>query len=254
MRDKKRKAASPSTPSPSHDNSGNNRAMEAAITAINNKLDLMCSKLDKLDTMENELKEARGEIAALRSELIQRDKKIAEITNQLNHLDQQSRCNTIRIVGLPVQANTPQADVIDKAYNLLLKPILQGAVNAGDIPELPTPFMLVDTAFTIPSKNPSSSTVIIKLSHSRLRAAIFKYKKEHAPRGPVPHLNNKILPTLAIYEDLTKTNSAYLRNLSSDDRVSAAWTYGGQIRFRLHTSERTLRVKSTSDTIESLLQ
>ena len=253
MREKKQKAqGSPSIPSPSHD-SNNSRAMEAAIAAINSKLDHMCSKIDKLDSLENDLREARGEIAALRSELVQRDKKIADLTNQLNHLDQMSRSNTIRIVGLPVQSNTATNEVIDTTYNLLLKPILQGALNAGDIPDLPTSFHLIDTAFTIPSKNTSSATVIMKLANSRLRTAIFKHKKEFAPRGPVPHLNNKILPTYAIYEDLTKTNSAYLRNLIQDDRVSTAWSYGGQIRFRLHNSERILRVKSTGDTIDSLL-
>jgi hypothetical protein len=41
-------------------------------------------------------------------------------------------------------------------------------------------------------------------------------------------------------------------SIHEDYRVKTAWSYSGQIRFKLHTGESVFKVTSLSDTVDSI--
>ena len=57
-----------------------------------------------------------------------------------------------------------------------------------------------------------------------------------------------------LYDDLTKANLSKMRAIAQDDRVLAAWTVNGQIRFRLKNSDAVRRVNSILDPLEEILK
>jgi hypothetical protein len=57
---------------------------------MNAKLDMICGKLpmiDKIDEMENQLRQLVSENTSLRQEIVKRDEKIDLLTSQINKLD-----------------------------------------------------------------------------------------------------------------------------------------------------------------------
>jgi hypothetical protein len=57
------------------------------------------------------------------------------------------------------------------------------------------------------------------------------------------------------YEDLTRDNFMKLKALAADQRVSACWSIGGQLRYRLTSHPDVVRrVKSVYDSVDSILE
>jgi len=95
--------------------------------------------------------------------------------------------------------------------------------------------------------------VIVKFSNLSTRNLIFRHKKAALPQ--VRDLaSNKVRPRYSIYEDLTPANHAHLRALSADPRIKSIWSFNGQIRFKPHDSEDIVKVRSLSDTFDSLVK
>jgi hypothetical protein len=56
------------------------------------------------------------------------------------------------------------------------------------------------------------------------------------------------------YEDLTRDNFLKMKALAADQRVTACWSVGGQLRFRLSTSPEVVhRVKSVYDSVDAII-
>jgi len=278
--EQKRKAESPlSTPSPISQNSSvtpnsphfapiRNFAMEAQIADIASKLDVICGKLQKMDAIESKLEQVenalcelkhentfvREELAAARSESAKKDAIIAGLTDQVNRLDQNSRANSICVIGLPVTPQTPQAEIEKIVFEQVVHPCLEQAKKTGDLPSIHAPFpgLLIDAAFAIPSKKNTSMPVIVKFANSSTRTLVFRHKKNALPQIKDP-ATSKIRSKFAIYEDLSPVNHGILQQFAKDTRVRSAWSYNGQVRFKIHNSETMYRVKSLSDTYESLV-
>jgi len=242
--------------------------MEAQITAISNKLDTICGKLQKMDVIESKLDQLenalcelkhentyiREELAAARGEIIKKDELIANLSNQVNRLDQNARSNSIRILGLPITPQTSPSDVGQLVFDQIVKPCLDSAKNAGELPSMIVPFPghLIDNAFAIPSKNNTSMPVIVKFANQTTRNMVFRHKKSALPQVKDP-ANNRMRSKFAIFEDLSPANFNLLQQFSKDSRVRSAWTYNGQVRFKTSDSETMYRVKSLSDTFESIV-
>lgn len=58
----------------------------------------------------------------------------------------------------------------------------------------------------------------------------------------------------SIFEDLTSSNFTLLGTFKNDERVKAAWTYNGQVKFRLLNDDDTIhKVKNLTDTVDSII-
>jgi hypothetical protein len=231
--------------------------MDTQFAAINATLSQLCCKMDTMERAIHDLRvensAVREELAAARMTITQKDETIRQLTENMNRIDQASRANTLRIFGLPITSATPPASIPNIVFNEIITPILACARDAGDIPASSTPLLhfTIDSAFTIPAKNSNSCPVVVKLASHHTRQLIFKYKKSALPQIQ-DFSTKKTRGKYAIFEDLTPANHAHFRALSADPRVNSIWSFNGQIRLRSHTSENILKVKSLSDTFDTL--
>jgi len=194
----------------------------------------------------------RKENAVLREELAEKNKTITHLTEQLNKVDQAARSSSLRIIGLPVNSTTPQAEVYKIVFQEILQPVFLAAKEAGELPSATfAPHFLVNNVFAVPGKKGLSCPVILTLSSQYNRGLIFKYKKTALP-SVHDSVSNRDRPKYLIFEDLSPANFTQLRAIAKEDKVKSAWSFGGQLRFRLHNSLTVYKVKSLMDTVDSI--
>jgi hypothetical protein len=236
-----------------------NSTMEAQLAALTANIGQLCGKIDNLEKSLHELRVentvVREELAAARQDIVKRDETISKLTEQVNRLDQDARASSLCIIGLPIDAATPPSAIPDIVFREIILPTVASAKAAGDLPPSANPILhyTINQAFAIPSKKGNSYPVIVKLASQYTRAIIFKHKKTALPSDR-DLATNKIRSRYAIYEDLTPANHAQFRALSADPRVKNIWSYGGQIRLKTHDSETVYKVRSLSDTADSLIK
>ena len=232
---------------------------ESDMDQLSSKLDFICAKLESMDSAIHELRKEntafREEVAEVRSACKAKDKVITNLTEQVNRLDQAARSNTLRIIGLPVTTSSTPTDISNIVFREIILPVIQSAKENNDLPSsmVPHQHLLIDTAFVIPAKKDKPIPVILKLSHSSTRNLIFRYKKAALPTTR-DQSTNRERTKYSIFKDLTPASHAQLNSLSSDDRVKSVWTYNGQIRFKKKDSDTVFRVKSLSDTFDSVVK
>ncbi len=245
-------------PTPTPTDSPDLSTMDAQFAEIKASLGQLISKMDSIERSLHELRventAVREELAAAKLEIVKRDETIFKLSEQVNKIDQSSRANSIRIFGLPVTHDTPQSQIHKIVFDEIVAPIVMAARTAGDLPPNlnPTP-LTIDHAFVIPTKKGNSCPVVVKLSSFNTRNLIFKYKKNTLPQDRDLG-TNRIRNRYSIFEDLTTANHAQLRSFSADPRVKSIWSFNGQIRFKTQDSEFVYKVKSLSDTVESLIK
>ena len=167
------------------------RGMSAQLTAMN-------TKLEKIDTIESEVRSLRillndvtNENKQLKTEVKQLDQQLTEMNeknnvleNRLNNLEQHHRGWSARVLGIPL---TPEDEsdnyaVAAKVYDLALLPILRGAVERKLLPAIPTADQLLEIAHVLPGKTGDPKPVIVRFYNRNVRDTIFKLKKLYAPQ------------------------------------------------------------------------
>jgi hypothetical protein len=223
---------------------------------INNKLEMLCGLLPKVEEIDSKIQTLMSENAALRQDVAARDVKIEQLTSHVNKLDQAARSTSLRILGLPISTSTPTAAIPEIVYKEIVRPCLEAAIAKNEMSAemlvLPA-HLIIANVFSLPAKkdNPSCP-VILKLATELLRNVIFRHKKDSLPK--LTDLNtNRVRNQYSVFEDLSPSNHAVFRTFSEDPRVKSAWTYSGQVRFKSHDSETIYKVKNASDTFNSIV-
>lgn len=219
------------------------------LHAISCQMGEMLAKQDKQEAATNDLKVQLSELTKQNKDLAY---TISSQAERINNCEQALRASFIRIVGLPVTRETPSKDIINCVHSTIILPVLEAAKAAGEIDAFPSQRFLIESAFAIPSKSTTSAPVIVKLSSASIKSLIFQHKKEALPSTSDP-VAGRPRPKYGIYEDLTPANLSQFRTISEDQRTTAVWTYNGQIKFRIRDSETIFKVRSLSDTVESLI-
>jgi hypothetical protein len=233
------------------------------VAQLHAKLDFLCTKIEKIDALETKIDSLESTIQKLvsenddlRKQVSSRDEVIEQLTEKNNRLDQASRSTSLRILGLPISAATPAADIPNIVHREILSPIFEAAKANGDAPPdlRISAFFAISNCFIIPSKkNNATNPVIVKLASESLRNLIFKYKKATLPTITDPS-TNRVRPAFSIYEDLSPANFAHFRAIADDYRVKSAWTYNGQTRFKLHESETIHKATSLASTVDTIVK
>jgi hypothetical protein len=263
VRNKRQALSQNLTPSPPPHPPVRNIAMEEAVAKlleqnanINSKLETLCGILPKIEEIDSKIQSLMSENAALRKEVADRDTKIDHLTSQVNKMDQASRASSLRILGLPITTSTPQAAIPEIVHKAIILPCLEAAIAKGEISaqfaSLP-PHLIISNVFSLPAKkdNPSSP-VILKLASELVRGIIFRHKKDALPK--LTDLStNRVRNQFSVFEDLSPHNHAIFRVFAEDPRVKSAWTYSGQVRFKIHDSETIYKVKEATDTYDSIV-
>jgi hypothetical protein len=222
------------------------------------------AKLAKLESMEKLLNKINEENELLRGMVAKKDAEITTLKTRLNAVEQYNRSWSIRINNLPV----PKAEenntlkVMETVYNAVILPIFQGALDNGDIDNIPSIYRVLETAHILPGKPNSTKPIIARFTNRYFRQILFTYKKEHAPRAAPTSsasASSKAPPRPApylypFYEDLTADTFRRMRELAADQRVLACWSVGGLLRLKLNDDPSKIhKVKSIYATIDDIL-
>jgi hypothetical protein len=225
------------------------------------KLDFLCEKIqkvddisEKIDALESTIQKLAAENVELRKQVEAKDKIIDQLNEKVNKLDQAARSTSLRILGLSVTSLTPAAEIPAIVFKEILLPCFEAAKQSGDVPPDSRISMMyaISNCFSIPAKKGSTSCpVIVKLNTDFIRGLVFKHKKTALPTMADPS-SNRMRPVFSIFEDLSPSNYQHFRTIVEDYRVKTAWSYSGQIRFKLHTGETVYKVTSLSDSVETI--
>ena len=224
------------------------------------QFDILLAKLTALETLpskiqslEKLLTDSIAKTKALQEEVKAKDKLISNMKLKMNSLEQHNRKWSIRVnnIAIPEDESSDPIRVMHHTYHQALLPILNGALQSGDIDSIPAFDELLETAHILPGRDNSRPKPIIARFYSRnLRSAVFRHKKESAPKITV---NNRSSFKYPIYEDLTGDTYACVKALSSDQRTGAVWTINGVVRFKLAGENTVKKVSDIYDCVETIL-
>jgi archaellum component FlaC len=237
------------------------------------QLTTMTQKMSQIDAIDNEVKaiktlvvSLREENKELRSELKKKEEQldhmqaaVNSLEAKLNSLEQHHRGWGARVLNIPIseaEESNPEA-MIEKVYQLALRPILEGAVQKGKLQSVPSADQVLEVAHVLPGKQGQPKPIIMRFYNRNLRNLVFQLKREFAAREPAESGRRAERPgpfRYPIYEDLTKVNLAKMRAIAQDERVQACWTVSGQIRFKLQDSSEVKRVNNIHDPLDKILR
>jgi prefoldin subunit 5 len=263
------------------------RSMMDIIKNMSSQLSSLTAKMEKIDTIESEVKNLRVLLSDLKNENVQlkadareNERKLSEMNernnhleDRLNNLEQHHRGWGARILNVPL---TPEEEadnnrVRDIVFNIALRPILEGAVAKNLLSKVPTADQLLETAHVLPGKAGQPKPIIMRFYNRNVRDVCFTLKKYYAPRveqsgggrggaarggdegaGGFEGRGRYLYP---LYEDLTRAMFLKMRAITNDERVKACWTIKGQIRFVLHKNEKDVRrVQSLLTPLDDILK
>ena len=168
------------------------KQLEDVVTGLNQRLDGLLAKISALETiparlthLEAMLEASAVENASLRQTLVAKDKTIDGMLLKMNSLEQYNRSWSIRITGLAVTSEEEKDSslVKRKVYDHLLLPILQGAVEQGDLTDVPPVERVLEAAHVLPAARDAKTKPIIARFFIRdFRGLVFRHKKDYAPR------------------------------------------------------------------------
>ena len=226
------------------------------------KLALITSKLEKLDRMEQHMEEIRTENRQLRAALAAKDGEIHDLNHRLNELEQYTRGSSIRVLNVPLtyEEECNNSAVADKLYNLVLLPLLNGAMETGAITHIPTKEQLIEKAHILPGKAGEHKPIIARFYNRELRSVCFQHKKEFAERVPSSNTAGERSKERAgkycfpFYKDLTKANFLMMRAIGAHKDVQSCWSINGQLKFKMVDSTTVRKVSSIYDTVDNIIR
>ena len=136
---------------------------------------------------------------------------------------------------LPQAVKGSVPNLLKHTYENIFKPILEVALEKGDIDRVPRQEELLEYGHVLPLSPKSSATtepIIIRFFSRVHRTAVMKNKKAF--------FDNQLARTrrtqstrrgVLIVEDLTAANLKKLMELKKDPEVDKAWTMNGKIKF-----------------------
>ena len=226
------------------------------------KLALITGKLEKLDKMEQTMEEIRYENRQLREALAAKDGEIQNLNHRLNDLEQYTRGSSIRVLNVPLtnEEERNNSMVADKLYNLVLLPLLKGAIEKEAISYIPTREQLIEKAHVLPGKDGEHKPIIARFYNRELRAVCFQHKKEFAERVQASATAGGKSKERAggycfpFYEDLTRANFLMMRAIGAHKDVQSCWSINGQLKFKMVDSTTVRKVSTIYDTVDNIIK
>ena len=190
----------------------------------------------------------------LKVSLEYKEKQIDALELKINSLEQYNRSWSIRVNGLALTSEEEKCveTVKRKVYNCLLLPILNGAVNNGDLEEVPTVDSLLENAHVLPSKD-GPKPVIARFFVRSMKGLMFRHRQEYAPKAEPTTADCPGRYLYPFYEDLTRLTFTKMRTIKAHPDVESCWSVGGQLRFKLKGSPIVKKVANVTDSVENIV-
>jgi hypothetical protein len=275
--------------------SGDEESLMDMMRSMRSELKMLNSKMERVEVIENEVKSLKVLLndAVTENKKLQAEAKVTErklcdmdernnfLENRVNILEQYHRSWSVRALNIPLSADEESDNfaVMKKVYNVLLLPILRGAMEREIIPAIPTCEQLLETAHVLPGKANQPKPVICRFYSRNYKDAILRMKKFYAPReenGGAATAVGRATGGRAsegtrgeesggfegrgkykfpLYEDLSRASFLKMRAIGKDDRVKSCWSIKGQIKFVLHRSPNEVKkVNSLLDHLDDILK
>jgi archaellum component FlaC len=270
------------------------RAMQSQLSGqlsgLSEKIEKMDSRFDVIDRdvhdvkvilndLKTENRQLKSEVKAMDKKLQDMDERNNALENRINQLEQHHRGWSARVLNVPLspEEESDNFSVITKVYDLVLLPILQGALERKMLRYIPKADQLLEVAHVLPGKAGEPKPIIMRFYNRDIKDTIFKLKKYYAPRmeqsGPrggggggaamgggaggdqePGGFEGRGKFCFPLYEDLTRATFLKMRTISKDERVKSCWTVKGQIKFVLHKNTKEVkRVVSLLDPLDIIL-
>jgi hypothetical protein len=237
--------------------------MEAKLDEL---MALVRGQSKALDETKSMLAESLGRVAKLEEHvstlqlrLDAQDKEILQLKDSANFLNQQSRANSIRLLGFPVTDDEKMStdggkSLSTRVYEKILKPVLAVAKAKGDLSSIPTLPNTISSIYRAGKLNsPKPPPIVISFSHSQTRLAVLRHKRNNVPSPSDDEKRNGI-KSYILAEDLTSSTFRMMKQLQADERVCKVWSAEGRLKFTLHSDVNTIhRVKSVFLPIEKII-
>ena len=247
------------------------------LTSQAEQLAVISNQMSKVDKIEAEVKDLRTLIVSLKDEnkalhqqvkekdkvIEDMSKSVAGLEEKLNNVEQHHRSWGARVLNVPVsdsEAASPTA-MIRKVYDLVLRPILLGAVQSGRLDVVPPADQVLEVAHVLPGKPGQPRPIIMRFYSRNIRSLCFQFKRDFAPResdsglrGGTEGSEKRGRFAYPLYDDLTKPTLNKMRAISQDDRVHACWSVNGKIHFKLKESDQVRKVVSIQDPLDLILK
>lgn len=240
----------------------NNDEILAKLDVIMTQLAGLESVPKRLEALEKELKQANETNKQLATTIKEKDAEINALKVKVNNIEQYNRSWSIRINELPIPAaeETNPIKVMEHVYKEVLAPVLKGALEQGAIPNVPPIFELLETAHVLPAPKGKTKPVIVRFRTRLHKGLMFQFKRDYAPRiaGNSAGAGSSAGPSTRYrypyYEDLTHDTFSKMREIARSDKVSACWSVGGNLRYKLVGGTEFFRVKSVYDDINTIIK
>jgi hypothetical protein len=224
---------------------GQSKALEETKAMLAESLSRVASLEDKASSLQRRVDD--------------QDKEILLLKDSVNHLSQQSKANSIRLLGFPVSEDEKMSTDGGKAlstriYEKILKPVLAIAKAKGDLSSVPTMPNTITSVYRAGKLNsPKPPPIVISFSSSLTRLAVLRHKKNNLP-SPSDDEKRSGIKSYLLVEDLTSPTFRMLKLLQADERVNKVWSADGRLKFTLRSDSDTIhRVKSVFLPVEKII-
>jgi hypothetical protein len=226
----------------------------ASVSSEGSQGDKLGMILEKLTNMESLLAATQAENKKLQETVTAQNVKINDLQTRLNNLEQHGRSFSVRVNNLSLEGvdeRDPPA-MINKVFNTVFLPILQGAASLRAISQVPSCYETIEMAHPLPGRSDRPKPIIVRFFNRNIKAVLFRHRKEFAikseEKGPVPRYK------YPFHDDLTRDNFNKMKQLQGDPRVHSCWSTGGSLRYRLTGSDVIKRVPSVYMSNDEILK
>jgi hypothetical protein len=198
-------------------------AQPTANVELNASIQLLITSVSQIKTKLDSVDSRLDAIAAMQTQVNTLTKETEYLKKTINNLDQEARCNTVRIIGLAIsEADIKQHGqdkaIMRKAYDKLIKPILAAAKVKGEIETIPVLLNVLEqgrfAGRGVMDQQGRSLPPICSASFTNrfLRNVVMRYKKDNIP-SPTDAERAAGINRFAIVEDLTSVNAKRLKDI-----------------------------------------
>jgi hypothetical protein len=210
-----------------------------------------------------EVTQLNDKVTTLEERVSKQDAEIAELKHHVTVSEQATRGSTIRIFGVTPQQEDVEAlgeakAVAKKAYERVIKPILQAAKAKGAIDAVPHLNTCIETAYTVGKPKADAQgrslppPVIVTFNNKALRDVVMRHKKGNIPIVSAAEKAAGV-SRIVVVEDLVPAIHRKVKEMMNTGSFDKVWTINGFIRFTVPGDNSVRRVFSPYSTIQDIL-
>ena len=183
--------------------------------------------------LKTELSSLRAEIQEKDKAIKQLEKKVTDLQNETDRLEQYSRRNSIRITNVP---EDDDEDTSEKVFTL---------VNEKMRLEPPLDISEIDRLHRVGRKENTPRAIIVKFATYRSR------KRVYEKRSSLKDLHTTLTNAIFINEDLTSARSKLFsdaRKMYKDGKINGTWTRDGTVLVK-NKNNQIVPIRNSADLI-----